>query len=495
MKRLSSTLLAIVLVAGFAGGILCMTSLGAGKAGHDEPQASATQTRATPHSKELLNQFSAAFEDAAAKVNPSVVPIFSESVTHVRNPFGDGSDNDFFRHFFGQQPRNQRQAVRSLGSGVIVSPDGYILTNNHVVDGADKLTVTLKDKKKLSAKVVGRDPQTDIAVIKIDATGLPAATLGNSDTIRVGQWVIAVGNPFQLMHTVTAGIISAKGRSSVNLTDYEDYIQTDASINPGNSGGALADLDGNVIGINSAIYSPNGSGNVGIGFAVPINLAKSVMRSLIDKGSVSRGYLGLLPQDIDENLAKALDLKNAEGALVGSVTSGGPADKAGIKSGDVIVALNGTKVTGSVQLRTLVAEAVPGSVATLSISRKGSSQEITVKLAERPKDLSSRSGSKEETDEGQSGEKLGLTIQTLNRELAEEYGYSGEKGVVVTAVQPGSPADDAGAQRGDLIKEVDRTPVSSVSEFNMVAKKGGKTDSIALLVRRGENTFFLALQP
>ena len=292
---------------------------------------------------------------------------------------------------------------------MIVSKDGYILTNNHVVDGADKLTVILQDKQKYTAKVVGRDPQTDVAVIKIDAKDLPVAELGNSDQARVGQWVIAVGNPFQLMHTVTAGIISAKGRSSVNLADYEDFIQTDASINPGNSGGALADLDGNVIGINTAIFSPSGAGgNVGIGFAIPINMAKSVMHQLVTKGKVTRGFLGLLPQDIDEGLARAMNLKDTKGCLVGDVNSGGPADKAGIKHGDVITTFNGVPVENAVQLRNLVAEAEPGSKASVSVLRDGSGKEFTVELGERPKNLAAGNG-KESAPE----EKIGREVRTI----------------------------------------------------------------------------------
>lgn len=504
-----SLILTVLLVFTFAAGVLFISVLGAGSPKPAPASAVTTQQpaespQATSQGKDLLNQFSAAFEAAAAKVNPSVVPIFSEQVTKVQNPFGQFFGDDFFRRFFGDQGApgggQQKQTVRSLGSGVIVSNDGYILTNNHVVDGSDKLTVMLQDKQKYTAKVVGRDPQTDIAVIKIKADNLPVASLGNSDNVKVGQWVIAVGNPFNLMHTVTAGIISAKGRSSMNLADYEDFIQTDASINPGNSGGALSDLDGNVIGINTAIYSPNGTGNVGIGFSVPINMAKNVMNALIAGGKVSRGYLGLLPQDIDESLSKALNLKTTEGSLVGDVTSGGPADKAGIKRGDIITTFNGTKVTGSTQLRNLVAEAKPGSDAKVELLREGKKQDVTVTLGERPKNLASSNGGESEgdneggSDEEQSSQKLGLAVQTLTSDIAKQLKYEGDHGVVITSVTPGSAAEDAGLQRGDLIKEVNRKSVSSVKEFNAAAKTISKGEAAALLVRRGANTFYVALQ-
>ncbi len=501
-KKLSIILTA-VLVVGFGIGVFFMTSLGAGSAHREADQPAATapasDIQVPQEGKKLLNYLSEAFEAAAARVNQSVVPIQSEEVRKVQDPFSQffGGD-DFFRRFFGgDQPRGeQKQTVRALGSGVIVSGDGYILTNNHVVDGATKLTVTLGDKKKYTAKVVGRDQQTDLAVIKIDAKGLPAASLGNSDDVKVGQWVIAVGNPFELMHTVTAGIISAKGRSDVRLAEYGDFIQTDASINPGNSGGALADLDGNVVGINTAIVSPNGTGNIGIGFAVPINMAKNVMNSLIAHGKVSRGYLGLLPQDIDEGLAKAMNLKTTDGALVGDVTSGGPSEKAGVKQGDIITEFNGTKVTSASQLRNLVAAAAPGSEAKLSVLRDGKSTDLTVKLGERPKNLNGNEENNEEgSNEESSSTKLGISVQALTSELANQLGYKGQHGVVVTNIIAGSPAEDAGLQRGDLIKEVNRKAVASPSEFEAAIRKAGKDNGIALLVQRGQNSFFLAIQP
>jgi serine protease Do len=450
----------------------------------------------------ILQQFSAAFEEAAAKVNAAVVPIFSEQVMEERGPFSMPNDqfhdffgDDFFRRFFNA-PRGGEggQRVRGLGSGVIVSKDGYILTNSHVVKGADKVTVMLGESKKYSAKIIGTDPQTDLAVIKIDAAVLPAAALGNSDDVRIGQWVIAVGNPFELLHTVTAGIISAKGRSAVGLNlDYQDFIQTDASINPGNSGGALADLDGNVIGINTAISSPSG-GSVGIGFAIPINMAKQVMDELVTQGKVTRGYLALMPQDIDESMAKAWSLKSKDGALVGDVTPNGPADKAGIKRGDIITNFNGKKIENSAQLRQMVAQADPGTTAKINLLRDGRAMPVTVVLGERPKNLAGRDDEEESAPEEKTGEKLGLSIQTLTPEIAQQLSYRNEQGVLVSSVTAGSPADEAGLRRGDLIKEVNRTEVSTVQEFKRLVSRLQSGDSLALLVRRGQNTFYAAIQ-
>ena len=487
-----SLVVALVLVVGFAGGIFFMTSLGASRHESDEPRASIPVI--TPQGKDLLNAFSVAFESAAARVNPSIVSISTKSVKKVRDPFGGMFGDDMMRRFFGMpKGGEQSQTVRSLGSGVIVSDDGYILTNNHVVDGADELTVKLENDKSFSAKVVGRDPQSDVAVIKIEAKGLPEASLGNSDSARIGQWVIAVGNPFNLSHTVTAGIISAKGRSSMNLAQYEDYIQTDASINPGNSGGALADLDGNVIGINTAIYSPNGAGNVGIGFAVPINMAKNIMHSLIAHGKVERGYLGVTIQDVSENLAKSFDLKSTEGALIGGVQSDGPAEKAGIKVGDIVTEFNGKKIVNRDQLSMLVAQTPPKSEAEVKVLRDGKPMEFTMTLAERPANVAA-GGSEENSEDSKSSEKLGLSVQTLNKDLADQLGVKSDKGVVVTGVTPGSPAEDAGLQKGDVIKEVNRHEVKSAGEFESQLSKLKKDDAAALLVKRGDNTFFVAIE-
>jgi serine protease Do len=497
----SMIFLCVILVVGFIGGFLLASTLGHIPITTDQ-ENSETQSKSSVDTQnhELLDQISRVFEGASAKVSPSVVTIFAEQTVQIQNPFGFPDDafkeffgEDFFKRFFGTpSPEEQRRTIRSLGSGVIVTEDGYILTNNHVVAGAEKLSVVIGDKKNYEAKVIGTDPQTDVAVIKIKANDLHAASLGNSDEVKVGQWVIAVGNPFQLMHTVTAGIISAKGRSSVGLADYEDFIQTDASINPGNSGGALADLDGNVIGINTAISSPSG-GNVGIGFAIPINMARQVMDGLITKGKITRGYLALFPQDIDENLAKALKLKGTEGSLVADVTPGGPADKAGIKRGDVIIKFNGKKVENSTQLRNMVAQIQPGTSVQITLLRNGREIQVKAVLDERPKEQAGAAPQEEQPGTA-TVNKLGLDVQTLTPDIAQQLGYQGDRGVVVINVTPGSPAEEAGLSRGDLIKEMNRKEIHTAREFEKAIASLKPGDSAALLVRRGQNTFFIAIE-
>jgi serine protease Do len=479
-------------------GILMVLAPGANRTvwSLDEPAGQSSQNSAQhEHTKEVLRQFCAVFDDVADEASPVVVSIFAEQVVKVptlglpEDPFREFFGPDFFKHFFGQQPEEQERRQRSLGSGVIVSEDGYILTNNHVVEGADKLTVMVTSGKKYEAHIVGTDPQTDVGVIKIDARDLPAAKLGDSDKVRVGEWVLAIGNPFGLANTVTAGIISAKGRANVGLAAYEDFLQTDAAINPGNSGGALVNMDGELVGINTAIFSQSG-GYQGIGFAVPINMAKRVMEELLDTGKVTRGYLALLPQDIDEKLAKVMNLKSTEGSLVGNVTPGGPADKAGIKRGDVIIEVDGNRIKDSTQLRNVVAAVKPGSRVHITLLREGKEMKVTAELAERPKESEAPVPEKEEKAEA----KIGLSVQGLTPDLEEQLGYKGEKGVVVTSVVPGSPADEAGITVGDLIKEVNRKEVKSAGEFSKSISQAKSGDTLLFLLRRGENTFFIAVE-
>jgi serine protease Do len=491
--------LGVAVLAGFLGAMVEVHSFSAPTPAGGGAVAGASSDDAAradlPQARALADQLSLVFEHASEKVGPSVVPILSEQTVAATSPFGAGGDSfrdffgdEFFKRFFGGQPGG-KETVKGLGSGVIVSPDGYILTNNHVVEGASKLTVMIGDKKKLEAKVIGTDPQTDVAVIKVEAQGLPAAELGDSDNVRVGQWVLAVGNPFQLMHTVTSGIISAKGRSSVGLAEYEDFIQTDASINPGNSGGALADLDGKVIAINTAISTPSG-GSVGIGFAIPINMAKNVMDVLINKGHMSRGYLGVLLQNVDESLAKALGLEGSEGVIVADVTSGSPAAKAGLKRGDVILTVDGKPVGDTIGLRNVIARSAPGTSVNLGIVRDGKRMDVTAPLGERPNDgKSAELGG----DENRAPGKLGLTVQDLTPDIASQLGYDDERGALVSAVEQGSAADEAGLRRGDLILAVNRSPIASAAALADALRPAKSGDAVAMLVRRGDNTFYVAV--
>jgi serine protease Do len=494
-------LLILGLILGFAGGMVA-SSLSPRNPGLVQDRVEeAQQTSTSAQARAALSQFSEAFEEAANKVSSSVVSIFAEQVVEQQSPFGlpdealrDFFGDDFFRRFFDiPELKGEKRTVRSLGSGVIVSKDGYILTNNHVVENSQKLSVVIGDKKKYEAKVVGADPRSDVAVIKINAKDLAAATLGNSDECKVGQWVIAVGNPFSLMHTVTAGIISAKGRSEVTQATYQDFLQTDAAINPGNSGGALADLDGRVIGINTAIVSPSGTGgNVGIGFAIPINMAKEVMEALISKGKVTRGYFALSPQDVDDDLAKALKLRTTEGSLVTDVTPGGAADKAGIKKGDFIIEFNGKKVKNTADLVNMVAETPPGSSVKIVLIRDSQTKEVTAVVGEQPGERPERPARPEKKQE-QVNKKLGLGIQDLTPAIARQLGYQGDSGALVIDVDAGSPAEDAGLQRGDLIKEANRVEVKSVEDFNKAMSGLKSGDTAALYVRHGQAFFFTTI--
>jgi serine protease Do len=419
------------------------------------------------------------------EVSPAVVNISTTQVVkfnHPRmySPFGPQDPFDeFFHNFFGRMPREQKR--RSLGSGFIVSDDGYILTNNHVVDKADEVTVTLLDKEEFKAKIVGTDPKTDIALIKISAhKKLPHVELGDSEKLQVGEWVVAIGNPFGLGHTVTAGIVSAKGRI-IGSGPYDDFIQTDASINPGNSGGPLFNLKGEVVGINTAIIQ----GGQGIGFATPIQLAKSILEQLKDKGKVTRGWLGVYIQPLTPDVAEKLGVAGSHGALVADVSKDGPAAKAGIKSGDVIVAFNGKDVKDERDLPTLVAMTPPGTKVDVKVNRDGKETTIPVTVAEmKPQGEAKAHGP--DLSKG-----VGLTVQNITPELAKQLGVEDTKGVVVTSVDDGSPADDAGLQEGDIIRQINGKDASNVAEFGKLLKKAKDEKSILFLVERGGNRMFL----
>jgi serine protease Do len=402
------------------------------------------------------------------------------------SPFGEEDPlAEFFRRFFGQLPPPGPQ--RSLGSGFLISDDGYIITNDHVVGEAEKITVRLSDKEEYQAKVIGTDDKTDIALIKIEPRHrLPTVPLGRSTDLRVGDWVLAIGNPFGLEQTVTSGIVSAKGRV-IGAGPYDDFIQTDASINPGNSGGPLLNLKGEVVGINSAIFSRSG-GNVGIGFAIPIDLAKPVVAQLKTTGKVTRGWLGVMIQDVTRELAPSFGLKEPTGALIADVTKGSPADKAGLERGDVITAFNDTPIEESHELPALVARAPVGEQVEVTVLRDGTEKSFTVKLGELPDRQA-----KAEGGEG-SGESWGMIVADLSAEVARRLQLDREQpGVVVTDVEAGSPAALAGIRPGDVIQEVNRQPVESVEDFQRAVANAQDTNTLLLLVRRGEGSLFVAL--
>lgn len=433
-----------------------------------------------------------AFADVAKKVSPAVVFVQVEKKVTSGGPaapsgFPGFFDDDLLRRFFGEVPfsNSPEQVVQGQGSGFIVSDDGYIMTNNHVVSGADKVKVQLPDDREFDAQIVGTDPHTDVAVIKIDADHLPALTFGNSDEIQVGDWVLALGNPFGLANTLTAGIVSAKGRSGMGITDYEDFIQTDAAINPGNSGGPLVNLDGEVVGMNTAIFSRTG-GYAGVGMAIPINMASEIERQLIANGSVQRGFLGIMIQDLTPELAASFDVGDIQGILVSETTDGSPADKAGIKRGDIILELDGRPVGRPDQFRNHIALMSPGTKVNLNVLRDGKRVPITVTIGRREEDeLVATSPA--------SDNELGLKTTNLTAELAERFGYVGLSGVVVTEVKSGSLADLAGLSPGMLIQEVNRMPVSNLNEFKDAIEKGASKDGTLLLVRdrRGSRYVFL----
>jgi serine protease Do len=407
------------------------------------------------------------------------------------NPFGN---DPMFRQFFGDQfgqaqPRPERE--QSLGSGVILTPDGTILTNNHVIDGASDIKVQLSDKREFQAKLVGTDPKTDVAVLKINANGLPTLPLGDSTTLHVGDLVFAIGDPFGIGETATMGIVSATGRGGLGIENYEDFIQTDASINPGNSGGAMIDLHGNLVGINTAILTGGGGGNQGVGFAIPISLAKNVMDQIMTHGKVVRGYLGVYIQDVTPEMARAFGLEQAGGALVGDVSPNTPAARAGLKKGDVILKLNGEPVDSRNQLTLRVSQTQPGTPVSLTIWRDGKSQDMKITLGELPEKTA-----KEEGEEAKGNGALeGVNVENITSDIAQQLNLpSGTQGVVVTDVDPSSPAATTGLSRGDVIQEVNHKPVHNVEEYNQAISSSGKKP-VLLLVNHGGRTNFIVVEP
>jgi serine protease Do len=449
-------------------------------------------------SLKYANGLSTAFQNVADAIAPAVVNISSVKRAAVQSVRG-GAPNPFqgspFERFFGDEFFERMQppqgppggfSQQGLGTGVIVNSEGYILTNNHVVEGADEITVRLSDKRSFKAKIVGTDAKTDLAVIKIDAHDLVPAKLGDSTLLKIGEWVVASGNPFGLDHTITAGIVSAKGRSNVGIVDYEDFIQTDAAINPGNSGGPLLNLKGEVVGINAAIVSKSG-GSMGIGFAIPINMAKAIMGSLIDKGRVIRGWLGVAIQNLDEDLAQSFNHSGTEGALIGEVTPEGPADKAGLQQGDIVVRFNGKPVKDITQFRSMVAETTPEVSAEIAVMRDGKERTVSVRIGEQKNDPAVVKPSESAID-------LGFKVQSVTPDIAAQLGLDRVKGVVVIDIQSGSVAEEAGLRPRDVIVDVNGSAVKDLESFQKTMKRQDLKKGVRFVVQSGEYQRFVFLR-
>jgi serine protease Do len=472
------TLLAVTL-----GGLACLVVATAAV-------PNAEQQRDDVTSLATVEQISRAFTVVTKKVAPSVVYIDVEKAIPVSGSgpgiggLPPGFDEQQLRRFFGDQlpqfqtPQQPRRA-QGQGSGFIISEDGYILTNNHVVGDADRMMVTMADGRQFAANLVGADPRSDVAVIRVEASGLPSLKMGDSSRVQAGEMVLAVGSPFGLAGTVTSGIVSATGRDSMGIADYENFIQTDAAINPGNSGGPLVNLQGEVIGINTAIASRTG-GYMGIGFAIPINMARAICDQLIETGSVSRGFLGVAIQDLTGDLAESFGIDRTDGVLISDVTADSPAAKAGLQSGDVIIEFNGGEVKKMASFRNLVAQTAPGSDAEIVVLRDGKAKRLQITIGTLAEKAVARAKATDKVDS------LGFSVQPMNEELAERLGFAGRSGVVVSDVQSGSAAARAGLEPGMLIEQVNRSPVGSVDEFRQAI---GQDEEHPLLLRVRQGDF------
>ena len=455
-------------------------------------QASMAQPAAfsPPATSEDLLRFNRHLIAIAKKVTPAVVNISIVKTTAPRSspfPHSPFFDDPFFRKFFGERFREERrQAPRrrqqGMGSGVIVNSDGYIVTNNHVVAEGDEIQVVLGDQRKFEAELIGTDPKTDLAILKIDASELPFLSWGDSGTLEVGEMVVAVGNPFGLNQTVTMGIISAVGRANVGIADYEDFIQTDAAINPGNSGGALVNVRGELIGINTAIFSRSG-GYMGIGFAIPSNMAKGVAQSLKVYGKMVRGWLGVSIQDLTPDLAKQFETTGTKGALVTDVVEGSPAQAARFQRGDIIREYDGRAVENSSKLRTYVAETPPETKVDVEILREGDKKRLTVFIGLMPKDMA---GTGKVGTVGEHHALSGLTVESVEQSV-------GDKGVRVMKVQPDSRAARAGIRKDDVIMEINRISIADADDFDRITSQLGEDDAVLVLLRRGRSTLFLSI--
>ncbi len=454
--------------------------------------AGAMEKTVSQNTMKILNNLSDALAEVADVARPSIVNISTTSiVTQEENPNEDFFNDPFFRHFFGDQfgQPGQKRKFKSaaLGSGVIVAQDGYILTNYHVVKGADEIKVILYDKREFKGKVAGFDSKTDLAVVKINAKDLPVLKLGESSRLKTGDIVLAIGNPFGLNQTITMGIVSAVGRSNIGLSDFEDFIQTDAAINPGNSGGALVNTNGELVGINTAIFSTSG-GYMGIGFAIPSDMAKSVMESILKYGKVIRGWLGVSIQTLTPELEKSLGLKVNEGALVADVVKDSPADKGGLKRGDVITGFNGKKVEDSTILRNMVAASAPGTRVELKVARDGKELPLTVTLGELKERMEIRKTEYKNALKG-------VTVQNLTETVRNRLGLPDNiNGVLVTGVGEDSPAQGV-LQANDVISEVDRNEIRNLSDYVRAVSKIGEHDTVLLLVYREGGSIYITIKP
>ena len=458
----------------------------------------ATLVSDTPRAMPTATSLNLSFAPLVKQALPAVVSISSSRMVKASaadEGMPPGFDDPRLRRFFGERPGSNGKAPdqreRGLGSGVIVSPDGYILTNNHVVEGASDVTVYLNNKTELKARIIGADPKTDIAVIKVDAKNLPTLPLGDSSQVQVGDIALAIGNPFGVGKTVTMGIISAMGRGNLGIEDYEDFIQTDAAINPGNSGGALIDTRGELIGINTAILSNGSRGNQGVGFAVPVNMARRVMEQLLKNGKVVRGYMGVMIQEVTPQLAQAFGLRDAQGALVGDVSEGSPAAQAGLVKGDIITQLNGESFTDSRELRLKISQLAPGATVKLKVLRAGQEREVSVTLGELPNDKESAKNGQPDT-----GSLNGLSVEKLTPEIAGQLNLpANTTGVVITSVDPNGDAAETGLRQGDVIQEVNRQAVNSVAEFQAAMKQAEGKTSLLLINRSGHTSYVVIGAP